>query len=120
MIPSGDCQTELRRMEEACRQTRRQLDIIERQIIRKMTALIPSLSQRRSGYRRGRPPGPDAFLSRYRSHLVAITVERQPETDALSRKLARQEAAIASLRARSSPSSSARQGGYAGGEDPRP
>ena len=120
MIPSGDRQTELRRMEEACRQTRRQLDMIERQIIRKMTALIPSLSQRRSGYRRGRPPDPDAFLSRYRSHLAAITTERQPETDALSRKLARQEAAIASLRARSSPSSSARQGGYAGGEDPRP
>lgn len=120
MMPSGDRQTELRRMEEACRQTRHQLDMIERQIIRKITALIPSLSPRRSGYRRGRPPDPDAFLSRYRAHLAAITAERQPEIEALSRKLARQEAAIASLRARSSPSSSVRQGGYAGAEDPRP
>ncbi|MGV1964172.1 hypothetical protein [Agrobacterium sp. 22-222-1] len=90
---------ELRRMEEACRQTRHQLDLIERQIIRRMTALIPSLGQRRSGYRRGRPREPDAFLCRYRTHLAAITAERQPEVDALSRKLARQEAAIASLRA---------------------
>lgn len=119
MTPSRDSQTELRRMEEACRQTRRQLDMIERQIIRKMTALIPSLSLRRSGYRRGRPD-PDAFLSRYRSHLAAITTERQPETDALSRKLARQEAAIASLRARSSQSGYVRQGGHAGGDDLRP
>ena len=120
MIPSGGRQTQLRRMEEACRQTRRQLDMIDRQIIRKMTAWIPLLSQRRSGYRRRRPGYSDAFLCRYRSHLAAITTERQPEIEALSRKLARQEAAIASLRARSSPSTSARQGGYAGGEDPRP
>lgn len=120
MMTSGDRQIELRRMEEACRQTRHQLDMIDRQIIRKMTALIPSLSPRRSGYRRGRPPNPNTFLCRYRSHLAAISTERQPEIDALSRKLARQEAAIASLRARSSPSSSARQGGHAGGDDPRP
>lgn len=120
MMTSGDRQTELRRMEEACRQTRHQLDMIDRQIIRKMTALIPSLSSRRSGYRRGRPPDPDAFLCRYRSHLAAITTERQPEIEALSRKLARQEAAIASLRARSSPPAYAIQGGHAVGDDLRP
>ena len=50
----------------------------------------------------------DDVLIQNRSHLAAITTERQPEIEALSRKLARQEAAIASLRARSSPSSSAR------------
>lgn len=90
----------LRRMEDACRQTRHQIDMIERQIIRKMTALIPSLGARKPTYRHGRPPAPDAFLNRYRTNLAAITAERQPEIDALSRKLARQEAAIASLRAR--------------------
>ncbi|WP_223568937.1 hypothetical protein [Agrobacterium tumefaciens] len=100
MISSVDHHVELRRMEEARRQTRHQIDMIERQIIRKMTALIPSLGKRRPGYRRGRPPEPDAFLNRYRTNLAAITAERQPEIDALSRKLARQEAAIASLRAR--------------------
>ncbi|PDT80874.1 hypothetical protein [Sinorhizobium sp. BJ1] len=98
MIPSIDRQARLRRMEEACRQTRHQLDMVERQIIRKMTALIPSLGARRPRYRRGRPPEPDAFLARYRSNLAAITAERQPEIDALSRKLARQEAAIGAFR----------------------
>lgn len=98
MIPSIDRQARLRRMEEACRQTRHQLDMIERQITAKVTALIPSLERRRSGYRRGRPPEPATFLARYRSNLAAITAERQPEIDALSRKLARQEAAIGACR----------------------
>ncbi|RWJ39791.1 MAG: hypothetical protein EOR36_24835 [Mesorhizobium sp.] len=87
--------TELFRMEEARRQTQRQLDMIDRQIIRRMTALIPQLHPRRSGYRRGRAPDPGAFLERYRSRLAALTAERQPEIDALSRKLARQDLAIA-------------------------
>ncbi|WP_419458504.1 hypothetical protein [Agrobacterium tumefaciens] len=100
MISSIDHHVELRRMEDACRQTRHQIDMIERQIIRKMTALIPSLVRQRSAYRRGRRLEPDAFLNRYRTNLAAITAERQPEIDALSRKLVRQEAAIAALRAR--------------------
>lgn len=98
-MSSLDHHVALRRMEDACRQTRHQIDMIERQIIRKMTALIPSLGRRRPGYRRGRPSERQAFLNHYRTNLAAITAERQPEIDALSRKLARQEAAIASLRA---------------------
>lgn len=89
----------LSRMEEARRQTQRQLDMIDRQIIRRMTALIPQLGRKRSGYHRGKPPDPSAFLERYRSNLAAITAERQPEIDALSRKLARQDVAIEALRA---------------------
>ena len=85
----------LRRMQEARRQIQRQLDLIDRQITRRMTALIPQLKPKRAGYRRGRAPDPSAFLERYRSHLAAITAERQPEIDALCRKLARQDAAIA-------------------------
>ncbi len=100
MISPKHQNVELRRMEEASRQTRHQLDMIERQIIRRMTALIPSLGRHKSRYRRGRRSEPDAFLARYRSNLAAITAERQPEIDALTRKLARQEAAIAALRAR--------------------
>ncbi|WP_234881931.1 hypothetical protein [Agrobacterium larrymoorei] len=84
-------------MEDALRQTRHQLAIIERQITARMTALIPRLLQRRSFYRGGRPRESKAFLARYRSNFAAITAERQPEIDALSRKLARQEAAIAAL-----------------------
>lgn len=100
MTRSPQRQVLLLRMEEARRQTQRQLDLIDRQIIRSMTALIPSLGRRRTAYRRGKPPAPEAFLARYRSSLVAITAERQPEIDALSRKLARQEAAIAAFQAR--------------------
>jgi hypothetical protein len=87
-------------MEEAQRQTQRQLDMIDRQITRRMTALIPSLGRKQSGYRRGKPPDPGAFLERYRASLAALTAERQPEIDALARKLARQDQAIEALRQR--------------------
>ena len=86
---------QLTRMEEARRQTQRQLDMVDRQITRRMTALIPGLLPRRTRYRRGKAPDPGAFLERYRSQLAALTAERQPEIDALSRKLAQQEQAIA-------------------------
>jgi hypothetical protein len=100
MTPSSQRIAQLSRMEEARRQTQRQLDMIDRQIIRRMTALIPQLGRKRVAYRRGRPADPTTFLERYRSHLAAFTAERQPEIDALSRKLARQDAAIEALRAR--------------------
>ncbi|CAM5278872.1 MAG: hypothetical protein WBA29_16915 [Xanthobacteraceae bacterium] len=101
MRPSPERIAQLSRMEEARRQTQRQLDMIDRQIIRRMTALIPQLGRKQSGYRRGKAPDPSAFLERYRSNLAAITAERQAEIDALARKLARQDAAIGALRARS-------------------
>lgn len=88
------------RMESARRQTQHQLDLIDRQILRRMTTILPQLGRRQSGYRRGKPPESCAFLERYRDNLAAITAERQPEIDALSRKLARQDAAIAALRVR--------------------
>jgi hypothetical protein len=88
---------EFSRMEEARRQTQRQLNMVERQITRRMTALIPGLLPRRSHYRRDKPPDPGAFLASYRAQLAALTAERQPEIDALSRKLARQDQAIARL-----------------------
>lgn len=103
MKASPERLAQLSRMEEARRQTQRQIDMIDRQIIRRMTTLIPQLGRKRSGYRRGKAPDPSAFLERYRSNLAAITAERQPEIDALSRKLARQDAAIETLRARCAP-----------------
>ncbi|MGT2440981.1 hypothetical protein ACU4GH_40130 (plasmid) [Bradyrhizobium betae] len=100
MNPSPDRLILLHRMQEAQRQTQRQLDMIDRQITRRMTALIPSLGRKQRGYRRGKPADPGAFLERYRAHLAALTSERQPEIDALSRKLARQGQAIEALRQR--------------------
>lgn len=95
-----DRRAQLFRMEEARRQTQRQLDMIERQITRRMTALISQLHPRQTTYRRGKPSDPGAFLERYRANLAAFTTERQSEIDALSRKLARQDTAIAKLRER--------------------
>ncbi len=100
MSPPVDRLVLLHRMEESRRQTQRQLDMIERQITRRMTAFIPQLKPQHAGYRRGKAPNPSAFLERYRAHLAAITAERQPEIDALARKLARQDAAIATFRRR--------------------
>lgn len=102
MTFAPDSQSSLSRLEEARRQTQRQLDLIDRQIIRRMTALIPKLAPKRIAYRRGKAPDPEAFLEHYRAQLAALTAERQPEIDVLSRKLARQDHAIASLRERQS------------------
>lgn len=96
-LPS-DIRRQLLRMEEARRQTGHQLNMIERQITRRMTAMIPVIGRKHVGYRRGKAPDPGAFLERYRSNLAAITAERQPEIDALSHKLARQNQAIARIR----------------------
>jgi hypothetical protein len=95
MTLAPELRRHLSRMEEARRQTQRQLDMVDRQITHRMTALIPGLLPRRTHYRRGKAPDSGAFLERYRSQLAALTAERQPEIDALSRKLARQEQAIA-------------------------
>lgn len=97
MTLASELRRQLSRMEEAQRQTQRQLDMVDRQITRRMTALIPGLLPRRTLYRRGKAPDPGAFLERYRSQLAALTAERQPEIDALSHKLARQEQAIATF-----------------------
>ena len=96
----SNIQGQLFRMEEARRQTQRQLDMIDRQIIRRMTALVPRLQPKRTAHRCGKAPDPEAFLEGYRTHLAALTAERQPEIDALSRKLARQDEAIAAQQER--------------------
>ncbi|KUM24423.1 hypothetical protein AU467_30355 [Mesorhizobium loti] len=96
MTLAPELRRQLSRMEEARRQTQRQLDRIDRQITRRMTTLIPGLLPRRTHCRRCRPD-PGAFLERYRAQLAALTAERQPEIDALSRKLARQDQAIAAF-----------------------
>ncbi|TIQ78346.1 MAG: hypothetical protein E5X44_32245, partial [Mesorhizobium sp.] len=69
MTLAPELRRQLSRMEEARRQTQRQLDMLDRQITRRMTALIPGLLPRRTHYRRGKAPDPGAFLERYRSQL---------------------------------------------------
>mgnify|MGYP001189085783 FL=1 len=103
MTPRPDIRSRLSRLEEARRQTQRQLDLIDRQIIRRMTVVIPKLAPRRTTYRRGKPPDPPAFLERYRTQLAALTAERQPEIDALSQRLSRLDRLIEALQARDNP-----------------
>nr|GAJ38049.1 hypothetical protein BDOA9_0206670 [Bradyrhizobium sp. DOA9] len=62
--------------------------------MQRMTAMIPRLKPKGTRYRRGKAPDPTALLEQYRSRLAAIAAERQPEIDALSRKFARQDAAV--------------------------
>ena len=88
---------ELHRLEEARRQAQRQLEAIDRQIKRRMAALIPGLLPKRSRHARNAPADPEAFLARYRMNLAALTAERQPEIDALSGNLVRLDRAIADL-----------------------
>lgn len=95
-----DLQAQLLRMEEARRQTQHRLEMIERQITRKLRATDPVINERRREYPRRRSPDPRTWLQRYRANLAALTAERQPEIDALARKLARQDTAIATLRLR--------------------
>lgn len=87
MTLAPELSRDLSRLEEARRQTQRQLDLVDRQITRRMTALIPGLLPRRSHHRRGKAPDATAFLASYRAQLAALTAERQPEIDALSRTL---------------------------------
>ncbi|WP_100962018.1 hypothetical protein [Bosea sp. FBZP-16] len=89
-----DALAQLSRMEEARRQVQRQLELIDRQITRRAAALVPQ-QRRRHGDRRGKSSGACTVLERYRSTHAALTAERQPEIDALSRKLSRQDQAIA-------------------------
>ena len=103
MIVPSDRRPLLHRMEGARRQTQRQLDMIDRRITRRMTSLIPQLGRKQTGYRRGKTADGGRFLEHYRTKLAGLCAERQSEIDALSRKLARQDAAIMAFRLRDGP-----------------
>ncbi len=94
MIIAPEALAQLSRMAEARRQVQRQLELIDRQITRRAIALVPQ-QRRRHGDRRWTSSDMCMVLERYRSTLAALTAERQPEIEALSRKLARQDRAIA-------------------------
>ncbi|MER9882047.1 hypothetical protein [Mesorhizobium sp. M0118] len=98
-----DRRAQLFRMEEARRQTQRQLDMIDRQIMRQMTAIIPQLKLQRIGHRRRNPADARTFLERYRSNLAAITQGKAARDRRALTQLARQDAAIKALRARLPP-----------------
>nr|WP_318031048.1 hypothetical protein [Rhizobium ruizarguesonis] len=81
MAPVMSPETQLSRMEDARRQTQRQLELIDRQITRRMTAILPKLARRQTGYHRGKAPDGRTLLERYRANLAGLTAERQPEAE---------------------------------------
>ncbi len=88
----------LSRMEAARRQTRTHLDLVERQI--EGRAERSAITARVKGRPVGRDraawtPGDDRL---FHEHLERLVFARRSEIEALSRKLARQDRAIAALR----------------------
>lgn len=93
----------LSRMEAARRETRHHLDLVHRQMegrAERITVTQKAKSTGRTHTRAGSRWTPsDERL--FQSHLQGLEFRRRGEIDALSRKLARQEAAIAALQAQS-------------------
>jgi len=94
----------LRRMETARRQTKAHLDLIERQIAARAERMTISAQTQAKAKARSHPRGrarwtrsDEAFFREYHDLL---SFERRGEIDALTRKLSRQERAIAAVRAK--------------------
>jgi hypothetical protein len=90
----------LLRMENALLETSRHLGIIERQIeARAERMTITSCTKRRQSGR-GTSRWTRADERAFRENIVALALARRAEIDALTRKLTRQESAIAMFRRR--------------------
>lgn len=103
MIAPPERRVQLIRMEAARRETRQHLDLIHRQIAGRAGRLTVTekakarnRTHKRSGSRWSRS---DEML--FQGYLERLTFERHHEIEALSRKLVRQDRAIAALRQRS-------------------
>lgn len=106
----------LQRMEEARRQTQHHFDRIERQIAGRAERLTITQKAKARSHRRGRANWTRSDEQLYREHHSRLSFERRNEIAALSRKLGRQDRAIAALRGRRSRDAS---GGAAEGQADR-
>jgi hypothetical protein len=89
-------------METAEGDTRRRLRIIERQIVSRAERMTVTDRVRRRRLGRGASTGTRADVRLFRQLIAELTLARRGEIDALTRKLERQELAIAALRSRQS------------------
>ncbi len=94
----------LRRMETARRQTKAHLDLIERQIAARAERMTISAQAQAKAKARSHPRGRSRWTrsddALFREYLDQLSFERRGEIDALTRKLSRQERAIAAVRAK--------------------
>ena len=92
----------LRRMETARRQTKAHLDLIERQIAARAERMTISAQAQAKAKARSHPRGRSRWTrsddALFREYLDQLSFERRGEIDALTRKLSRQERAIAAVR----------------------
>ena len=86
------------RMETAEGDTRRRLRIIERQIVSRAERMTVTECVKRRQPRRGASTWTRADERLFQQLVVELTLARRGEIDALTRKLERQELAIAALR----------------------
>lgn len=89
-------------MEASRRETRRHLDLVQRQIAARAERVTVTQKAKSSGrtHKRSGSRWTRSDERLFQSHLQALEFQRRGEIEALSRKLARQDAAIAALRAR--------------------
>ena len=87
-------------MEAARRETHAHLRLIERQIAARAERVMISFRARSRDYRKSRSTWSQADEELYQATLSKLTFSRHREVDGLSRKLARQDAAIAAFRRR--------------------
>lgn len=90
----------LTRMDVAQAETQRQLGIIERQIASRAERLTITDRAKRRHNGRGTSSWTNGDERLFQEHIAELTLARRGEIDALTRKLDRQEKAIAEFRSR--------------------
>ncbi len=90
----------LTRMEIAQAETQRHLGIIERQIAARAERLTITDRAKRRQHGRGASTWTSADERLFQEHVLELTLARRAEIDALTRKLDRQDKAIAEFQSR--------------------
>jgi hypothetical protein len=100
MSPAPQHQSLHARMENALRETRRHLALIERQIEARAERMTITSRTRRRHMGRGTPTWTRVDECMFHEAMTVLTLARRCEIDALIRKITRQESAAATLRHR--------------------
>lgn len=94
MPTHAERRTVLARMERACAETARHLDIIEHQIVAPAERMVITFRIKVRQFGRGKSPWTPLDERLYRENLAILRFKRRAEIDALALKLARQSAAM--------------------------